>query len=407
MKLEDLIEEISFALLANKVRSILTILGIVIGIGSVIAMIAIGQGSQSSIQSRIESLGSNLIVVTPGTQKGVGMWVSGGRGSAQTLTMDDANAIKSSLSLAVAVEPEVSSRKQVLAKGTNTNVSVVGTTADYLTVRNLEIGEGTFISDQDVKNKSKIAVLGATVRDDLFGEEADAIGQKIRISGLEFTVIGVTVAKGGNTMSSQDNMVFIPITTNQQYLSGSKYVSSIYVSAVSQDAMTDLQNQITALLLERHNISDSSKADFSTTNQADIAETASSVADTFTILLASVASISLIVGGIGIMNMMLTTVTERTREIGLRKAIGAKKKDINSQFLGEAVALTFLGGLVGVILGWLVSWGINYFGFTTTKVAPWSVFLAFGVAALIGIAFGYYPAQRASKLNPIESLRYE
>lgn len=407
MQIEDLIEEIGFALLANKVRSILTILGIVIGIGSVIAMIAIGQGSQSSIQSRIESLGSNLIVITPGTQKGVGMWVSGGRGSAQTLTLDDANAIKNELSLAAAVEPEVSSRKQVLAKGTNTNVSVIGTTVDYLTVRNLEIGEGTFVSEQDVKNKSKVAVLGATARDDLFGEEANAIGQKIRISGLEFTVIGVTVAKGGNTMSSQDNMVFVPITTNQQYLSGSKFVSSIYVSAVSQEAMATLQGQITNLLLERHNITDSSNADFSTTNQADIAETASSVASTFTILLASVASISLIVGGIGIMNMMLTTVTERTREIGLRKAIGAKKKDINLQFLGEAVALTFLGGLVGVLLGWLVSWGINYFGLTTAKVSLWSVFLSFGVAALIGITFGYYPAQRASKLNPIESLRYE
>jgi putative ABC transport system permease protein len=208
-------------------------------------------------------------------------------------------------------------------------------------------------------------------------------------------------------MNSQDNMVFIPITTAQQYLSGSKYVSSIYVSAIDQKSMTILQEQITSLLLERHNISDPDSADFSTTNQADITETATSVADTFTILLASVASISLIVGGIGIMNMMLTTVTERTREIGLRKAVGAKKKNVNLQFLGEAMALTFLGGLIGIILGWLVSFGLDYFAITTTKVSFWSIILAFGVSALIGISFGYYPASRASKLNPIEALRYE
>jgi putative ABC transport system permease protein len=408
MKLQDLIEETYFALLVNKIRSLLTILGIVIGIGSVIAMIAIGQGSQSSIQSRIQSLGSNLIVVTPGAQRGVGMFVSGGRGSAQTLTLDDANAIKTELSsLAQAVEPEVSSRKQIVAKGTNTNVSIVGTTADYLTVRNLEVAEGSFISSQDEKNKSRIAVLGPTVRDDLFGENAEAIGQTIRIDGIEFKVIGITVAKGGNTMNSQDNMVFIPLETSQQYLSGSKYVSSIYVSAVDQKSMTTLQEEITNLLLTRHKISDSANADFSTTNQADIAETASSVSDTFTILLASVASISLVVGGIGIMNMMLTTVTERTREIGLRKAIGAKKKDINLQFLGEAIALTFLGGFVGVFLGCTVSFIVNYFGLVTTSISTWSILLAFGVSALIGIAFGYYPAQRAAKLNPIEALRYE
>lgn len=407
MKIQDLIEEIFFALLANKARSFLTILGIVIGIGSVIVMIAIGQRSQSKITSSIESLGANLIVVSPGTQRGFGMMVSGGRGSAQSLTIDDAEAIKNELSLVKAIEPEVSSRYQVLAKGTNTNVSVVGTNNDYLLVRNMQIGEGSFISEQDLKNKSKIAILGTTVRDDLFGENAEAVGQTIRINGIEFKVAGITIAKGGNTMNSQDNMVFIPITTAQQYLSGSKYVSSIYVSAIDQKSMTILQEQITSLLLERHNISDPDSADFSTTNQADITETATSVADTFTILLASVASISLIVGGIGIMNMMLTTVTERTREIGLRKAVGAKKKNVNLQFLGEAMALTFLGGLIGIILGWLVSFGLDYFAITTTRVSFWSIILAFGVSALIGISFGYYPASRASKLNPIEALRYE
>ena len=411
MKFEDLFEEIYFAIFANKVRSGLTMLGIVIGIGSVIAMIAIGQGSQSSIQSRIESLGSNLIAVTPGTQRGVGMMVSGGRGTAQTLTLADSEAI-AQLSLAQAVEPEVSSRYQIVAKGegTNTNASVVGTTESYLTVRNLQVAEGSFISEQDITNKSKVVVIGPTVMGDLFGDDADTsnvLGKTLRINGIEFKIVGITATKGGTTTSSQDNMVFIPVSTDQQYLSGSKYVSSIYVSAVSQSAMTELQTDITDLLMTRHKISATGTADFSTTNQADMLETASSVASTFTMLLGSIASISLIVGGIGIMNMMLTTVTERTKEIGLRKAIGAKKRDISMQFLGEAIALTFIGGIVGIILGCLVSFGITQFGGTTTKIQLWSILLAFGVSAFIGIGFGYYPAQRAAGLNPIECLRYE
>lgn len=406
MTAHDLFEETYLALLANKARSSLTILGIVIGIASVIAMIAIGQGSQSNIQSSIQSLGSNLVLVMPGTQRGVGMQVSQGRGSAQTLTQGDADAIANEVSLAEAVAPELSGRYQVSAKGSNTNTSVMGTNANYTGIRNVEVDSGNFITDQHVKNKSKVVVLGPTVRDDIFGEGINPVGQTIRIKQIEFKVIGVTKTKGGTGFSNQDDMLFVPISTAQQFLSGSDTVSTISVQAQDQKSMEALQAQITALLLDRHNISDVTAADFSTLNQADIVETASSVANTFTILLGSVAAISLLVGGIGIMNMMLTNVTERTREIGLRKAIGAKRRDISNQFLVEAITLTFVGGTLGIILGWLAALLASQLG-VATKVSGLSVLLAFGVSALIGIAFGYYPAKRAARFNPIDALRFE
>jgi putative ABC transport system permease protein len=407
MTTSDLLEETYSALLVNKVRSGLTVLGIIIGIGSVIAMISIGQGAQGTIQSSIQSLGSNLIIITPGTQRGFGFQVSAGRGSAQSLTMDDASAIGQQLSLVQAVAPEASGRYQVTAPGTNTNTQVVGTVSAYPTVRNVTIDEGSFISDQNVTGLSKVAVIGPTTRDDLFGPGADPIGQTIRIKKVDFKIVGLTKSKGGTGFNNPDDVIYIPISSAQRFLSGNQYATTISVQAVDSQSMTDLQDQITSLLLQRHNISDPTLADFSTLNQTDIIATASSVTNTFTILLGSVAGISLIVGGIGIMNMMLTTVTERTREIGLRKAIGAKRKDINFQFLAEAVMLTFAGGIAGVVLGWSLSFLVSKFGGITTSVSLTSVLLAFGVSAVIGIAFGYYPARRAASLNPIEALRYE
>jgi len=407
MKFWDLFEEIYLALISNKARSGLTILGIVIGIGSVIALVSIGQGVQGSIESRIQSLGSNLILVQPGAQGGPGFQVSQGRGSAQTLKLADAEAISQQITLAKAVSPELSGRYQVTAKGTNTNTSVVGTTAAYPEVRNVQIDTGTFITAQNVTSLARVAVIGPTVRDDLFGTDADPLGQTIRIKQIDFKVIGMTIAKGSTGFGSQDDMIFIPLSTAQQFLAGSNYVSTISVQAADANSMTDLQQQITDLLLQRHNISDSTLADFNTQNQADIVASASSIADTLTLLLAAIAGISLVVGGIGIMNMMLTTVTERTREIGLRKAIGAKKKDISRQFLTEAIALTFIGGVIGILLGWLASLAVTKFGNIATNVSLYSIVLAFGVSAAIGIVFGYYPARRASKLNPIEALRYE
>lgn len=407
MTISDLFRETYSAILINKVRSCLTILGIVIGIGSVVAMISIGQGAQNQIQSNIEGLGSNLIMVMPGFQRMAGNSVSSGRGAAQTLTQDDAEAIQKEVASIKAVAPELSRRYQVTTKGQNTNTSVIGTVASYSEVRNLEIGLGSFISGQQVNGLSKTAVLGPTSRDDLFGENSDPVGQKIRINKIDFTVIGVTKSKGGSGFGNQDDVIFIPLSTAQKFLAGSDSVSAINIQAQDSNLMAAIQTQITILLLSRHNISNPQLADFSVMNQADIVSAASSVTGAFTALLAAIAGISLLVGGIGIMNMMLTTVTERTREIGLRKSIGAKNKDINLQFLSEATTLTLIGGVMGVVLGWLTSFGISKFAGIAATVSIYSALLAFGVSGAIGIGFGYYPARRAAKLNPIEALRYE
>lgn len=407
MKIQDLLQETYFALSANKARSGLTILGIVIGIGSVIAMVSIGQGAQGSIQASIQSIGSNLILIMPGAQRGAGAQVSAGRGSAQTLTQADADAIQKEVALAKAVAPENSRRYQITTKGKNTNTQVIGTVPAYPGVRNVQIDSGYFMSDQNIKSLSKVAVIGPTTRDDLFGTGVNPIGQSIRINKVDFKVIGMTKSKGGTGFGSQDDVVFIPLSTAQRFLAGDTYVTTISVSAADQNSMATIQQQITNLLLHRHNISNPLMADFQIMNQQDIVQTASSITNTMTMLLAAIAGISLIVGGIGIMNMMLTTVTERTREIGLRKSIGAKKRDISKQFLVESVMLTFLGGVIGVALGWAVSVGVTQFTGIATSISLQSVLLAFGVSAAIGIVFGYYPARRAAGLNPIEALRYE
>ncbi len=412
MKTSDIFEESYSALTVNKVRTSLTMLGIIIGIGSVIAMVAVGQGAQATIAANIASIGSNLIIVSPGAQRGPGVTVSAGLGSSQSLTMADEQAVAQQVTLAQAVDPELSKRYQVTAKGTNTNTTVLGTDQNYPTVRNLTIDTGSFITAQEVTDLAKVAVLGPTTRDDLFGVGASAIGQTIKINSIEFKVIGITTAKGGSGFTNQDDRIYIPISVSQHYLTGPNadgqpYVSNIAVSAQSANDMSTVQQEVTDVLLQRHKISDPTQADFTVQNQADIVSAASSVTGTFTLLLASIAGISLVVGGIGIMNMMLTTVTERTREIGLRKAIGATRSDINLQFLTEAILLTFIGGTIGILFGWLLAFLLSHFAGTTTSVSTSSILLAFGVSAGIGLVFGYYPARRASKLNPIEALRFE
>ncbi len=407
MKTKDLISESYSALTVNKVRTGLTMLGIVIGIGSVIAMVSVGQGAKNSIEASIQSIGSNLILISPGSTRGLGALVSSGRGSSQTLTLEDGHALDKQISFGHTTEMETSTRGQLIAKGKNTNTRVIGTIASYTTVRSLEIDTGAFISDEQDRTSAKVVVLGPTTRDDLFGVGSEAIGQTVRINGNTFRVIGITKSKGGSGFLNQDDVAFIPLTTAQHYLVGGSYLTTIAVQAASSDDMPSIQDEVNSILLQRHHINDALQADFTVQNQADIVATASTITGTFTTLLAAIASISLLVGGIGIMNMMLTTVTERTREIGLRKAIGAKRADISSQFLIEAVMLTFAGGALGVVLGWGISAVVSKFAGIAANVTISSVLLAFGVSAGIGIVFGYYPARRASLLNPIEALRFE
>ena len=403
MTFSDLLHETSGALLANKVRSGLTVLGIVIGIASVIAMLAIGQGAKNQIQSSIEGLGSNLLTIIPGVvQPGRGI-VSSGRGGAQTLKDDDTGAIEAVPGVS-AVSPESSRRFQITAStGNNTNTTVTGALPAYESVHNLSVAEGSFLSDANVRNLGRVGVLGATAASDLYGGESP-VGKRLRINGGNFTVLGVLTAKGGAGFSGPDDMVLVPLSTMQKILSGSDYLSTIAVSVGDKNEMSAVKDTVTDALIAKHRVSE---ADFSIISQEDILGALSQVVTTFTLFLASIAGISLLVGGIGIMNMMLTTVTERTREIGLRKAIGATKKDISTQFLVEAVMLTFSGGIVGVVLGWLVAFIVSSTGLVQAQVSLFSVLLAFGVSALIGIIFGYYPARRASRLSPIEALRYE
>jgi len=403
--LGDLLRETIWSLSTNKVRSGLTVLGIIIGVGSVIAMVAIGQGSQASISEQIQSIGSNLIMIQPGAQRSGG--VRSVAGSAKTITWEDVEAIKSEVQNIEAVAPSDNGQYQITAKGTNTRTQTIGTVPEYVSVRNIEIDSGNFITEYHSKVLAKVAVLGPDTRDDLFGEGVDPVGQSIKINGINFEVIGVTEAKGGSGFNNFDDTVYIPIMTSQRYLTGNDHISSVSIIASDQSLMESVQEQITSLLLERHGIKNEDEADFRLMNQADIIETASNITGTLTLLLASIAGISLLVGGIGIMNMMLTTVTERTREIGLRKAVGIKKIYINLQFLAESVVLTFFGGLIGVGFGWVASFFVSHFSTLETKISISSILLAFGISAAVGIIFGFYPARKAAAMSPIDALKYE
>jgi len=403
----DLLAETFLSLTTHKARSFLTVLGIVIGISSVIVMVSIGQGTKTSIESSIQSIGSNLLMVTPGGESSRMIGGGGPGTNTDSLTIEDADAVAGVRDVAVAA-PVISGQYQVSADASNTNVAITGTSSGYVAVRNIELTLGAWFSDEQGETGARVAVLGPTTAETLFGTQADALGRRMRISGQPFTVIGVTTSKGGSGFSNADEAVYIPLQAMRRNLAGlSAGVSTIYVSAATQEAMDQVKTDITDLLLSRHRISDTADADFQVQSQQDLADTVSTITNTLTLLLGAIAGISLLVGGIGIMNMMLTSVTERIREIGLRKAVGATAGDVTLQFLSEAVALTLIGGVVGIALGWGVSAAISAFSSLTTTVSALSIVLAAGVSTVIGVVFGFYPARRAAKLDPIESLRYQ
>ena len=407
MELNEIISEAVSTLSTNRLRTALATLGIVIGIGSVIALISLGAGSQKAVSDQIQSLGSNLLTVSPGFQ--TSGTVRGAAGGTTTLTYDDAKAILSSPKITTVsnVSPELSRRSQITTGDANTNTQVIGVEPVYSGVHNITISNGNFITERDVDSMTKVAVLGPQVVEDLFGEGINPTGKNIRIEGQSFRIIGVTESKGGTGFQNQDDIVYVPLTTAQKSLYGANYLSSIAIAAESEDVMVAAQDEIGYLLLDRHNINDPADADFRIMSQSDILSTASSITSTFTTLLTGIAAISLVVGGIGIMNIMLVTVTERTREIGLRKALGAKKKNIITQFLVEAIILTFAGGIIGMLVGMLTSFIISKVMSIAFTVSAGSIILAIGVSGATGILFGWYPAKKASNLEPIEALRYE
>jgi putative ABC transport system permease protein len=398
------------SLSAHKLRSALTILGIVIGVAAVIALMSLGRGAQAAITQRIEAAGSNLVFVSPGAPQQGG--VRGAPGTAATLTVEDARALADPRMVpAVAmVAPEVTLRLQVSYGGQNYNARIVGVTPEYLPVRNYKLAQGEFLAQNHVDGLSTVAVLGATVAETLFGPGGDAIGQTIRIAQQPFRVIGVLERRGGTAFGTQDDAVLVPLTTltrrlaAQRTAQGVLNVNLITVQVSDSRLIDEAKAQIAAVLRDRHRIT--GEDDFTVTSQEDLVSAIADVTNVFVVFLGSIAGISLLVGGIGIMNIMLVSVTERTREIGIRKAIGAKKKDILTQFITESVMMSLLGALTGVFFGLLASYLVGRF-YQQTIVSVQSIFIAVGFAVATGLFFGVYPAQRAAALKPIDALRYE
>lgn len=393
------------ALRANKLRSSLTMLGMIIGVAAVIAMVGIGNGATASITSQIQGLGSNLLTISSGQSNTGG--VKGGAGTSNTLSMTDVSKIQITTAVK-AVAPIASSSGQVVFGSGNTSTSINGTTADYSVIKNVTIASGRFITQEDVDSNARVAVLGPTVVTNLMGDaNASVIGKIIKINNVPFQVIGVTTATGSTGFQSSDDMITAPISTVQARLIGKKTVRSILVSASSAEQMQTAQDEITAALHKAHKIPAGKTDDFTVQNQADMLATMTGVTQTLTMLLGGIAGISLLVGGIGIMNIMLVSVTERTREIGIRKAIGAKGMDILLQFLIEAVVLSVLGGGIGIALGYGGSSLAGKALKMSTSISPTSVLVAFFFSAAIGIVFGVFPARKAAAMDPIDALRYE
>ena len=393
------------ALRRNKMRTLLTMLGIIIGVGAVIAMVALGRGAKAQVEARIASLGQNLILIFSGSVNRSGVYT--GHGGAGTLTVEDAEAITKEIPSVSAVSPEVRSGAQIMAGNNNWSTSIMGESPDYLTIRQWDLADGAMFTEADVRGATKVCILGKTTADKLFPDE-NPVGQIIRIKNVPVKVIGLLAPKGFSIMGTdQDDTVIAPYSTVMKRFAGTTSLRTINVQAASFEELDGVQTAITELLRQRHRIQSGRDDDFMIRNQKEISDTANATTAVLTGLLAGIASVSLLVGGIGIMNIMLVSVTERTREIGIRMAVGARSRDILVQFLIEAITLSSTGGILGIALGVVGAMGMTYFKEWPTTVSPESILIAVCSSALVGILSGFYPAWKASKLDPIDALRYE
>lgn len=400
------------AIAANKMRSFLTALGIIIGIAAIITMLAIGQGSKASIKANIAEMGSNMIMISPGADMRGG--VRQDASSMETLKQADYQSIKDECNYISAISPTVNNSGQWIYGNNNTQSSIYGVNQDYLSIRQLKVADGEMFTDTDIKAASKVCILGQTVVDYLFPDGSDPIGKVVRFNSIPFRVIGVLKKKGYNSMGmDQDDLVLAPYTTVMKRIMAQTYLGGIVCSAITEEASQPAQDQITEILRRNHKLKDATDTteadedDFNIRSQEEISSMMNSTMSTITILLGSVAGISLLVGGIGIMNIMYVSVTERTREIGLRMSVGARGIDILNQFLIEAILLSVTGGIIGVILGVSLSLSLNYFFHIATQIEPWSIIMSFAVCTFTGVFFGWYPAKKAARLDPIEAIRYE
>lgn len=395
------------AIANNKFRSFLSMLGIIIGVAAVIVMMAIGQGSKESIRQNIAQMGSNIIMIRPGADKGMG-GVKQDPSSMQTLKEEDYEAIKNEAKYVTYVSPEVTSSGQCINGNNNTSSTMYGESTEYLDIKQWEITSGSVFSDEDIKKAAKVCIVGKTVVDELFPDGQDPIGKTIRFKSIPFRIIGVLKSKGYNSFGmDQDNLIIAPYTTVMKRLTAQTYLSSINCSAITEDMTDDAINELTSILHEQHKIKDDGEDDFTIRSQQEMMETMSSTMDTVTLILVVAAAFSLLVAGIGIMNIMLVSVTERTKEIGLRMSVGARGIDISNQFLIESIIISVTGGILGIALGTLLSTSANLLFGLPTSVPMWSIVVSFIVCTIIGIGFGYFPARKAARMDPIEAIRYE
>ena len=409
MNYQNLLKIALRAIAANKMRSFLTALGIIIGIAAVITMLAIGQGSKASIKANIAEMGSNMIMISPGADMRGG--VRQDASSMETLKQADYQSIKEDCNYISAISPTVNSSGQWIYGNNNTQSSIYGVNQDYLSIRQLKVADGEMFTDTDIKAAAKVCILGQTVVDYLFPDGSDPIGKVVRFNSIPFRVVGVLQKKGYNSMGlDQDDLVLAPYTTVMKRILAQTYLGGIVCSAITEEASQPAQDQISEILRRNHKLKDATEADeddFNIRSQEEISSMMNSTMSTITILLGSVAGISLLVGGIGIMNIMYVSVTEQTREIGLRMSVGARGIDILNQFLIEAILLSVTGGIIGVILGVSLSLSLNAFLHIATQIEPWSIIMSFAVCTFTGIFFGWYPAKKAARLDPIEAIRYE